>query len=84
MCSAPARSAIVRATFSTRWYARADSPSCWTAARKSASPAPPSPHHARTSFTPISAFDRRRDPANRAHCRDRAASTRARTVSVYG
>src|SRR5690348_10768903 len=70
MVSAPSRSAMVRASLSTRWNARAESCSRCIAARKSGCASSATAQWARTSAGPISALAVMRLPlARRLHPR---------------
>ncbi len=81
MVSEPAKSAIVRASLSTRWNARALNCNCCIAARISDCPVASSLQNTRTSAGVMSALHSTRPlPLNRCRCRSRAVSTRAATA----
>jgi hypothetical protein len=84
ICSHPAKSAIVRASFSTRWYPRVDKFICPVAARIRLSPASSNLQNSLTSPTRISAFEITLFDfmlANRSRCFCRAPSTLSRIHS---
>ena len=83
MAAAPARSAIVRAILSTRWYARAERPRRAMAVRRIASAAALSRQQARMSRGAMWALaNTPRRSANRSCCLARERATRSRIAAL--